>query len=292
VGALFYALFLGGLVLAWINVREGRGDRRGAVRLGVFLLVTSVAEWILDTDHTAGRAELMLFRLGVANSLFQAMVGFVVYLALEPYLRRRWPNVLIAWSRALTGQFRDPLVGREVLVGVAFGSTMFAMTVALFWGLGRVTDVDSAIDAAVTLRRTSAMVIRQAGSSVFAAILLCFLFFVLRVVLRQALLADAMVVLLFSAAGAFEAGTVGAVLGAATSLFLVVALRRFGMVALATYLFLTALFPLLRATLAWAGGSGVFLLLGLVTLGTYACYLAIGSPLARRGASHLGPLPH
>jgi hypothetical protein len=32
-------------------------------------------------------------------------------------VRRRWPARLISWSRLLAGGFRDPLVGRDVLVG-------------------------------------------------------------------------------------------------------------------------------------------------------------------------------
>ena len=41
---------------------------------------------------------------------------FVVYLALEPYVRRTWPVILITWSRLVSGQLRDPLVGRDLLV--------------------------------------------------------------------------------------------------------------------------------------------------------------------------------
>ena len=39
-------------------------------------------------------------------------------------LRRLWPRTLIAWTRVLSGQFNDPLVGRDVLVGILAGSLM------------------------------------------------------------------------------------------------------------------------------------------------------------------------
>jgi serine/threonine-protein kinase len=42
---------------------------------------------------------------------------WVLYIALEPYVRRRWPATLVSWSRLLAGGFRDPLVGRDVLAG-------------------------------------------------------------------------------------------------------------------------------------------------------------------------------
>jgi hypothetical protein len=43
----------------------------------------------------------------------------VFYLALEPYARRLWPRMLVAWSRLLQGRLTDPLVGRELLIGGA-----------------------------------------------------------------------------------------------------------------------------------------------------------------------------
>ena len=43
------------------------------------------------------------------------------YLAIEPYVRRLWPNTLVAWSRALEGRWRDPMVGRHILVGAIAG---------------------------------------------------------------------------------------------------------------------------------------------------------------------------
>src|SRR5262249_29489684 len=50
--------------------------------------------------------------------LYLGFVVWVFYLALEPYVRRYWKESLISWSRLLLGGFRDPLVGRDILVGV------------------------------------------------------------------------------------------------------------------------------------------------------------------------------
>src|SRR5262249_7133820 len=43
------------------------------------------------------------------------------YLALEPVIRRRCPHRLTAWTRLADGRWRDPLVGREVLLGLLVG---------------------------------------------------------------------------------------------------------------------------------------------------------------------------
>ena len=35
-------------------------------------------------------------------------------MAIERYVRRRWPEILVAWTRLLSGEFRDPLVARNI----------------------------------------------------------------------------------------------------------------------------------------------------------------------------------
>jgi hypothetical protein len=61
--------------------------------------------------------------LGV-NYLFRALAHslrlWLGYVALEPYVRRLWPEVLISWSRVLAGRLRDPRVGRDLLIGCLF----------------------------------------------------------------------------------------------------------------------------------------------------------------------------
>ena len=47
---------------------------------------------------------------------------WITYVAIEPIVRRRWPDLLFSWSRVLAGRFRDPLVGRDALVGLIGGT--------------------------------------------------------------------------------------------------------------------------------------------------------------------------
>jgi hypothetical protein len=44
-----------------------------------------------------------------------------VYVALEPYVRRYCPDIMISWTRVLAGQIRDARVGRDVLIGASAG---------------------------------------------------------------------------------------------------------------------------------------------------------------------------
>ena len=70
----------------------------------------------------APAVEYELLGVIAAVTLYVALTVWLFYMALEPYVRRFWPQLLIGWTRALSGQLRDPLVGRDILVGVAAGT--------------------------------------------------------------------------------------------------------------------------------------------------------------------------
>jgi serine/threonine-protein kinase len=123
-------VLVGALILARRNLRRGRGDRRGAFRVALFAFVCGTAGWVFAGDHQPTFAELGLLFQSVAWNLMFAAIIWLVYLALEPYARRVWPEGLVSWSRLLQGGWRDPLVGRDILIG---GLAHF-VTYALFTG--------------------------------------------------------------------------------------------------------------------------------------------------------------
>ena len=112
---------VGAALIARRNLRLGRSDRRGAMRLAVFVFVCSMLTWAFLTSHVASDSELALLLLGASLALFLAGVCWLMYVALEPLIRRRWPDSLIAWTRLLSGRFSDPLVGRVLLAGALLG---------------------------------------------------------------------------------------------------------------------------------------------------------------------------
>ena len=103
------------------NVRLGRGDRRGAFRTWAFAFGTGIITYVIGPAHVASLAEIDRMFATVGEILFWSSVLFVVYLALEPYVRRTWPDVLITWSRLTTGSLLDPMVGRDLVVGTIVG---------------------------------------------------------------------------------------------------------------------------------------------------------------------------
>lgn len=109
---------------AWLarrNLRQRRGDRRGAMRLGLVVACAWYVERVLGADLmpqiVVGQL-LFLLLLPIALGL----ATWLCYLALEPYLRRTWPRLLVGWHRLIAGRFRDPRIGQEVLVGLALGA--------------------------------------------------------------------------------------------------------------------------------------------------------------------------
>ena len=44
-----------------------------------------------------------------------------MYMALEPFVRRRWPGTVDLVDAASVGTLRDPQIGRDLLVGAALG---------------------------------------------------------------------------------------------------------------------------------------------------------------------------
>src|SRR5207249_2880404 len=74
----------------------------------------------------SGGPELRAFLRVLGLSLLFAAITWILYLALEPFLRRLWPEMIVSWVRLLDGRFRDPLVGRDVMVGLLAG-TVFAL---------------------------------------------------------------------------------------------------------------------------------------------------------------------
>ena len=56
---------------------------------------------------------------------------WLIYLALEPFVRRSWPTMLVGWSRVLGGRVRDAVVGRELLIGCAVGVTTTVIGLAV-----------------------------------------------------------------------------------------------------------------------------------------------------------------
>ena len=124
------------LLIARKNVKQGRADLRGTVRLGAFTFCAALLSYLLQANHSVvARSELGIVMRAISYALAIAAALVVLYLGIEPIIRRRWPERLVSWTRLLSAQWRDPLVGRDVLIGTVAGllhaavAAMVGMTV-------------------------------------------------------------------------------------------------------------------------------------------------------------------
>lgn len=129
-----------GLGLAIWNIRKRRGDVRGAVRFGALLGGCAFLQSLLSIDTPPREGALVAVFFSFAAGLMNGCITFLLYLALEPFARRMWPETLISWARLTQGRWSDPLVGRDLVLGTAAGVSCAALfCLALFvphWSVG------------------------------------------------------------------------------------------------------------------------------------------------------------
>jgi len=276
-------IIAGAAVLARRNIREGRGDRRGAARLAAYVGGVLMLLWICNVHLTVTFGLFALLLLAICTSVFYGVLLWMVYLALEPFVRRHWPRVLVSWTSVLTGRTSDAVVGRDVLIGVALGVwfTLLFRTIATF-------EVDSAanfpgdVELLLGLRNTVGVVLQEALYAIRNVLLYFFILFTLRMLLRRqwaAVVAFTAFFTLLNALGNDEVW-VGAVVGLlyfGTAAFVIV--RFGGLLAFVVGAFVSAvLFDVIvtRDSSAWYFGSTLFVLAVVAALTAWAFYTATG----------------
>jgi hypothetical protein len=113
------------ILFARRNLKQGRSDSRGAFWVAIVVFTFAMLGQVMSA-HYIGDADWILQWSFLAPGLPLTNVAqfFLLYVALEPYVRRTWPEILISWSRLVAGGLKNPLVGRDVLIGVLFGIGM------------------------------------------------------------------------------------------------------------------------------------------------------------------------
>jgi len=286
VWALALLVPLGGLAIARRNLRLGRGDRAGAFRVALFVFLTYSLARLFRASHVASPTDEIEILIGVfSRPAFWAAFVWVLYVALEPYARRRWPHALISWKRLLSGRLRDPLVGRDVLLGTVAGSAsavLFVFFLVAPARLGLPPPLPQPYLHGTTLAGFSDVGFRlfvNLFSSVLYAMVFLFMLVLLRILLRNGVLATVLWCFLVGSPligenVLFELG--GGLLRAAI-LFLV--LTRGGVLALAVSLYV--MFNVFESPFtldlsAWYATRALPVALALVALAAYGFHTSLG----------------
>jgi hypothetical protein len=239
---IVFALSIGGLLLARYNIRNGRGDRRGATRIAFVLIGTMFVAWVLGARHwLEPLTELGHFLEDFAASqLLNAAIMWLIYLALEPYVRRYSPEILMSWSRLISGRFRDPRVGRDVLIGIAAGVAVGLARCALvllppLFGAAPPPLRGVNLDFLLTTRHALSVLLRMPPNALFRGMLITLSFALARMLVKRTWLAAAISGILVAFVTVTEAGTeqlaLNVLFAAVVSLVYVLVLVYFGMFA-------------------------------------------------------------
>jgi len=124
-----------GVWLSVRNLRLGRGDRITATTAAIFLFAATTLSLGLGADRFPSFSDAFFKGRGVSSGLWLGAMFWVFYIALEPHARRRFPHMLIGWTRVFRGRLNDPLVARDVLTGTALGAVAAAAIVAFIFAL-------------------------------------------------------------------------------------------------------------------------------------------------------------
>ena len=279
---LFSLLLLVAVFLARRHYRSQRGDVRGSVRLASLAGVGALIDWFVTAHHIPTNAEFFNLADSISVGAYRALLIGVLYMALEPYVRRRWPQSLIAWTRLLGGGMRDPLVGGHVLVGTALGLGAHVVVLTIRqWRDGLVVTPNP-----LSLQGWGfglGALLNILGSAVIISLFFFFLFFLVRVALRRDWLAGAAVVALLTLAITAPnqavwgmTGTILTGLGLGTAVWV---LLRFGVLSLTTGLFVLVLminFPMTSDLSAWYSRASLVVLATLLALSVWSFRAALG----------------
>jgi serine/threonine-protein kinase len=288
---IFTALVAGSALVARRNMKLDRIDRRGAVRVAVFVTTLLMVIWVIEEDHVPSIWELYLFLMAAGWALLIGALLGVVYLALEPYVRRLWPTTIMSWSRVLAGTIRDPLVARDVLIGCAAGAILGSLELSghgvTRWVSGimpRLFAGERALHGPLALVSEVAQGI---VTGIFIALVLLFVLLALRKLLRREWLAIAVATLLFGVPGAMGNAAPAAALPFAlvsqALVFMMVA--RVGLVSAIAMFFFTHLlysFPATWPPNQWYAGVGFAGVAVAVAVAVAAFRVAIAPHLAAR----------
>ena len=299
--SILIAILGAGALLARRNYRHGRGDRDGALRLAIVLFVLELVLWLCRSHIVAGFETFGYLMLAIAAGLLWGGAMWMLYLAIEPWIRRNWPQAIISWSRLVSGQLRDAVVGRDILFGVAFGTLWMVIFEVSYIPLAR-------IGAAPPLPSTAYLVggrhalgqwVTQIPFSISGTLQFFFMLLVLKVVVEFVLklvglkgwrgdwIAAVLFVAIFLVMRALPSAHLAVDVPVILLIYGILSLivLRFGLVALAVGAFTVDMLgnvPFTADFSVWYAGATMLALLSVVALAGWGFYHSLGGePLWR-----------
>ena len=287
--SMILSIVLAMLILAagaWLarrNYAKGKADLHGAFRLATAGFVIEMAVWVCCNHFVPTLSTLGNFGLALSTSLLVSAALWILYLALEPYVRRHWPHAIISWSRVAAGRVRDPLVGRDVLWGVMLGMLWNMVISVGFLFLKREGATPQLPSTSLLLGGTQALGVwlRNIVSCISGTLQFFFVLFLLRVILRNKWLAAAAFVATFTALNTLQRDHPQIWVWIWLVVFSIAAfgVTRFGLITLTVAIFTANVVLNVPFTLdfsAWYAPASFAVLLSFVALAAWGFYTSLG----------------
>jgi serine/threonine-protein kinase len=213
-----------------------------------------------------------------------------MYLALEPFVRRYWSELLISWSRLIAGDFRDPMVGRDILMGILIGvfmgnlnclvsfvSDMLGIPQKSFPEHYYSTSLNGIAGSLNDLSETAAMFIG-------VSLMILFMLLLFYLLTRRKWLSILILYLLFVTFQSLEfvlstENIIFGIIAFITAILPTIAIARFGLLGIITmwiFFYLANVFPITFDTSSFFFSSTVFTFLLVFGTAVYAFYTSIG----------------
>jgi len=280
--AFLLVLLAGAILLARHNYVNQKSDPQGALRLGLLIIVLEMLVWLSSAHFVPSLGTFGLFVLGASGAVFLGTLFYVVYLAIEPFVRRHWPHAIISWSRLMSGRVRDVLVARDVLYGVILGvswSLIFEAQGLAMKHIGAEPDLFS-YGFLLGPRQVMSELVTHAVNSIEATLVFFFLMFAFRVILRKPWLGGLAFVAFWVVVKSYGEHHLAIIVPAIIATYGIAAfvVLRFGFVALAVGIFTADLLgsiPITTDFSAWYIGGTLLVLFVIVAMSIWACYTAL-----------------
>jgi len=280
---------VGSLLLARRNYRHGRGDREGSLRLAVVMFALEMGLFLCLSHFTAVGDTIGLSIIAMSTALFISGVTWMLYMAIEPWVRRNWPKTVISWSRLLAGGVRDALVGRDILFGVILGVVwilVFQIRYIFMIRMGASPSLFST-DALIGGRHALGAWLQQWPASIQTTLIFFLILLGLKALLRKEWIAAIVFVALFAVPRGLSGTYVKVELPAQILVYAIAVLivLRFGLVPLACAIFtidMMANVPFSADLSTWYMPTSILSLLSVVVLAGWGFYHSLGGePLWR-----------
>jgi hypothetical protein len=276
-----YALLIAACSIAWRNFRSGHGDKRGAMKLFLLYFGCMLTAHLIAGHHAPVLAESNIIWEALTISALNASALWIFYIALEPWVRRRWPETMISWSRFTTKGIRDPRVGRDILYGAAMGGVFVILKLVQIrlHGVAAPPSLPNLVGLG-GLRPLLSFGLLTIDGAMFDPMIVLFVLFLMRVLLRKQWIAAVAAVALLTAISVGSPSMPGVDIPA-TALFEaleVLVLLRFGVPAIivagvvSTYLLDV---PITLDFSSWYAGVGVLTLAACALIAWYGFRTAL-----------------